>query len=286
MPNIRQSILVGVLALSIRQAPGAEEPPPTPAPQTQTAPAAPATPPSGDLQDGRPPAPHPSDEEIRTAVEAALSRDVSISEHAGLRVGCEEGILTLSGEAETLEVLQQARRRAGDMRGVLDVVIAAGISTHGAPDPQILMEIQEGLDIPAFRGDSISVGVRGGQVTLGGSSTTFARKLLAEAIASAVPGVVEIVNNLRVVAPREGDDGELGRRIQRLLTGGLAPVPGTFVVTVQGGRATLKGKVPLFSHRIQAERLALSVGGISSVDNRLKVDPSLLLPTPPVQSQP
>ena len=286
MKNVCLSILLGVLVLSIPPATGAEEPPAKPEPQTQTAPAVPGTPPPVDLQERRPTVSPPSDEEIRAAVEEALARAVSISEHAKLRVGCEEGILTLSGEAETLEVLHEARRLSGDTRGVLDVAVAAGISTRGAPDPQILLEIQQALDIPTFRGDSISVGVQGGQVTLNGTAATFAGKLLAESAASAVPGVVEIVNNLRVVAPREGDDTELERRIQRLLTGGLAPVPGAFTVTVQGGRAILKGKVPLFSHRIQAERLALSVGGISSVDNRLKVDPSFLLPGHPPQSQP
>jgi osmotically-inducible protein OsmY len=285
MKTVRLGILLGLLALLAPAAGGAQEPSPPPAPQTQTAPAAPATPSPLGLQE-RPPVPAHSDEEIRAAVEEALSRDVSIAQHARLRVGCEEGILTLSGEAETLEILNQARRLAGDTRGVLDVVVLAGISTRGAPDPQILMEIQQALDIPTFRGDSISVGVHGGQVNLTGTATTYARKLLADAAASAVPGVVEIINSLRVVAPREGDDNELEQRIRRLLTGGLTPVPGVFIVAVQGDHATLKGKVPLFSHRIQAERLALSVGGISSVDNRLKVDPSLLPPGHPQPSQP
>src|SRR5438093_330650 len=135
MKNVPLSILLAVLVLSIPPASGEEGPPPTPAPQTQTAPAVPGTPPPVDLQERRPTVSPPSDEEIRAAVEEALARAVSISEHAKLRVGCEEGILTLSGEAETLEVLHEARRLSGDTRGVLDVAVAAGISTRGAPDP-------------------------------------------------------------------------------------------------------------------------------------------------------
>ena len=160
------------------------------------------------------------------------------------------------------------------------------MDTQGAPDSQILLEIQRALDIPAFRADAISVGVEAGRVRLTGTTATYARKLLADTGAAAVEGVVEITNNLRVVAPPEGDDTELARRIRLLLIGGLTPVPGAFEVTVKSGAAVLRGRVPLFAHRIQAERLALSVGGVSTVENRLKVDPTLSAPPGPTEPRP
>ena len=103
-------------------------------------------------------------------------------------------------------------------------------------------------------------------------------QILAERSALEVPGVVAVRNNLRVTAPPEGDDGALAWRIRLLLTGGLTPIPGRFDVAVKNRDAVLDGEVPLYSHRIQAERLALSVGGILTVQNRLKVNPSLALP--------
>jgi osmotically-inducible protein OsmY len=211
-------------------------------------------------------------------VEEALSRDAGIAGHGTFRVKCEEGIVTLSGSAETLSVLRQAERRAGDILGVLDVVIVCNISTAGAPDSQILLAIQRALDLPAFRGDNIAVAVIDGHVHLSGTTATYARKLLAERSASEVPGAVAVRNNLRVAAPPEGDDAALAWRIRLLLTGGLTPIPGRFDVTVKGREVVLRGEVPLYSHRIQAERLALSVGGIVAVENRLKVDPSLASP--------
>ena len=74
MKNVPLSILLAVLVLSIPPASGEEGPPPTPAPQTQTAPAVPGTPPPVDLQERRPTVSPPSDEDIRAAVEEALAR--------------------------------------------------------------------------------------------------------------------------------------------------------------------------------------------------------------------
>ena len=264
-----------------------------PATQTQTAPAptgaeaspGTATPDSGPAPSA-PPAPLPSDQEISARVEEAFSRDPAISGHGNFRVKTEEGIVMISGSAETLSVLRQAERRAGDILGVLDVVISCSISTAGAPDSQVLLDIQSALDVPAFRGDRISVAVMNGQVHLNGTTATYARKLLAERSASEAPGAVSVQNNLRVAAPPEGDDAALAWRIRLLLTGGLTPIPGRFDVTVKGREAVLRGEVPLYSHRIQAERLALSVGGIVGIQNRLVVSPSLAFPPAGAENRP
>ena len=233
-----------------------------------------------------PAAPLPTDGEIQARVEEALSRDAGIAGHGAFRVKSEEGIVTITGSAETLSILKQAERRAGDIRGVLDVIILCKITTAGAPDSQILMDIQRALDLPAFRGDNIAVAVMDGQVHLNGTTATYARKLLAERSALEAPGALSVQNNLRVTAPPEGDDAALAWRIRLLLTGGLTPVPGRFDVTVSRREAILRGDVPLYSHRILAERLALSVGGILGIQNRLKVNPSLLLPALPSQNVP
>jgi osmotically-inducible protein OsmY len=277
---------VCVISWPIRAEEQENPPPPTQtAPAPETAPATEVAPP----QEPAPPAaaqPLPTDDEIKAQVEEALAHDAVIGDHATLRVSCEEGIVTIGGRADTLSVLLQAERRAGDVRGVLDVVAEAGISHAGIADSQILMDIEHAMDIPAFRGDNVAVSVTDGGVRLSGTTVTYARKLLAERCASEVAGVVSIQNNLRVIAPPEGDDAELARRIRLLLTSGMTPVPGKFEVTVVRRDALLRGKVPLYSHRVQAERLALSVGGIRTVENRLKVDPMLSIPRTTVEVTP
>jgi osmotically-inducible protein OsmY len=281
-------VLWAALGVQAPAASLAREEPATP--QTspaQTAPAeAPPAPPPRSSPSGVPSLPPPGDEEIRAEIERALSADTAIAGHSSLSVQCDEGIVALKGKADTLSVLRQAEHRAGAVRGVLDVVTTAGIATSGVPDSRILLDIQSSLAVPAFRGDAISVAVDEAHVRLSGTTVTYARKLLAERSASEVPGVASIQNNIRVVAAAEGDDAELQRRSRLLLHGGLTPVPGNYEVVVDNRRATLSGRVPLFTYRIQAERLVLSVGGIVEVINKLKVDPSLTLPGSTVEVTP
>jgi len=271
-------VLAGLLAAAPPASRSQEEGAPPPDPRTAATATQPVSAPEQTAPEPAPSpgvAPLPTDEEIRARVKEALSRDAAIAGHGTFRVTCEEGIVTLRGTAETLSVLRQAERRAGDVLGVLNVVTVCNLSTAGASDSSIFLELQKALDLPAFRGDDISAAVIEGYVHLRGTTATYARKLLAERSASEVPGVVGVRNNLLVVAPPEGDDNALAWRIRLLLTGGLTPIPGRFDVTVKGRVAVLRGEVPLYSHRIQAERLALSVGGIVAVQNRLTVDPSL-----------
>jgi osmotically-inducible protein OsmY len=249
-------------------------------PQILAAAPAPAAP--GE-REGRSPV---SDAEIRGAIEAILRKDAQLSESTNLGVACAEGTVTLTGSADSLSAVRQAERRAGEVRGVLEVRTRVAIRTAGIPDAQILLEIERGLAIPSFRGDRISVAVRGGHVRLTGTTATYARKLLADRIAAEVPGAVEVVNDLRVAAPPEGDDAELARRIRLLLTAGLTPVPGTFGVEVREGRVTLSGTVSLLAHSVQAERLALSVGGVQSVENRITIDPGFARGESTIEVQP
>jgi osmotically-inducible protein OsmY len=279
------SLSILVLTLAFAHPPAsAEEPesPPAAPPeaQTQTAPSPGPTPPETAAPAIEPPAKLsiPTDEEIVASVKETLQRDSDLTANADLVVKCEVGILTLGGRARTLAQLRQAERLAGTVRGVLDVVVTAAVTTRGAPDSQILMEAQRAFDIPSFSGDRIGVAVSEGRIRLDGTVISYARKLLAEKTASEIEGVTLILNSLKVVTAPEGNDEELAHRILLLLTGGLTPIPGEFEVTVKGGRALLKGHVPLYYLRQQAQRLAFSVGGVKEVDNRLTVDPAAPAP--------
>ncbi len=281
--SLSLSILVLTLFFAHRPAIAGEPDSPPPAPEeapTQTAPSPGPTPPEAPAPAVQPPTklPIPADEEIVASVKETLEKDSDLTANADLTVRCEVGILTVGGKARTLAQLRQAERLAGSVRGVLDVVVTAAVTTRGVPDSQILMEAQQAFDIPSFAGDRIGVAVSEGRMRLDGIVTSYARKLLAEKTASGIEGVTLILNSLRVASVSEGNDEELAHRILLLLTGGLTPIPGEFDVTVKNGRALLKGHVPLYYLRQQAQRLAFSVGGVKEVDNRLTVDPST--PTP------
>jgi len=74
-------------------------------------------------------------------------------------------------------------------------------------DGQIEMDVVHALDaVPALQPDMITAGTEQGRVTLSGVSVSAANRQLAESIASKVPGVTNVVNNLKVGDPQAAQD--------------------------------------------------------------------------------
>jgi osmotically-inducible protein OsmY len=114
-------------------------------------------------------------------------------------------------------------------------------------------------------------------VTLTGTVRDYAARIRAEDLAGAVAGVTRVANRLRAAdAPAGTDDGSLGRAVAAYLGDFRRyPYPAEIQVQVDGGVATLTGRVNLFIGRVLAGNMAAQVGGVVRVDNRIKVDPSL-----------
>jgi len=216
------------------------------------------------------------DAEILASVQAALDRSEDLGERTSLKIKCDAGILTLGGTADSSYALRRAVRRAGEIPGILDVVVIALVSRHGVPDSQILIDVQNALRIPSFSSGGVQASVNSGRVLLTGTTGSYSQKLLAENETSKVMGVVDIQNRIRVTAETNLEEPQLARRVLSQLSGGLTAVPGRFQVSMKGQVATLRGKVPLYLNRIEAEEMALSVPGVAEVDDRLVVDPSLV----------
>ena len=82
---------------------------------------------------------------------------------------------------------------------------AAGQRTDG----QIEMDVVHALDAaPSLEKDWITAGTEQGKVTLTGTSASAANRQLAESIASKVPGVTKVVNNLKVGDPQTAQDAQ------------------------------------------------------------------------------
>ncbi|HEV8376731.1 MAG TPA: BON domain-containing protein [Candidatus Polarisedimenticolia bacterium] len=219
----------------------------------------------------------PGDARIVDAVESALmaSGDSGVR---GLRVRCEAGILTLGGTADTLSTLDMAHREAARVPGVLDVVVTAVVSRRGIPNAQVLADVRQALGRMDSASGSIQATVGSGRVMLQGVTGTFEQKMMAEKEVSKIPGVSGIQNEIRIGSETNARAHELTRRILSQLRSGPSAIPGRFEVTMKGRTAILKGRVPLYLHRIEAGEAVLSVPGVSSVDNRLVVDPGLVQP--------
>ena len=76
-------------------------------------------------------------------------------------------------------------------------------------DGQIEMDVVHALDAaPSLQQDWITAGTVQGEVTLSGTSASAANRQLAESIAGKVPGVIKVVNNLKVGDPQTAQNGE------------------------------------------------------------------------------
>jgi osmotically-inducible protein OsmY len=133
--------------------------------------------------------------------------------------------------------------------------------------------VQALADHPRVHPDEIAVQAQNGEVTLRGTVPGPLERETAVRAARAVPGVVRGEDRLRVrpVALDARDDVDVTAAvIQALVDDDQVPADDIEVKTREG-TVTLRGLVELSSQRQRAARIALGVGGVERVVNRLKV---------------
>ena len=116
--------------------------------------------------------------------------------------------------------------------------------------------------------------VENGVVTLTGNTNTFHERSHAQSVASAVPGVREVVDAVSVnLAQRYTDD-----RLKAHIEDRLASHDATHVaaydikVSVDNGTATLTGNVHDWYERKEAGRIAFLTDGVLGLHNELTVE--------------
>jgi osmotically-inducible protein OsmY len=217
----------------------------------------------------------PEDARIVAEVKEAISRAAEIQAGARLKVRSEMGILTISGVSESLYLLDQAQRISASVRGVVDVVVTARVPRGKYTDMQLRDALNRALSPAAASVHELKAQVGYGKVVLTGNAGSYGQKQQVEETVAKIRGVADIVNRIEVTASTNADGSALGRRVHKQILEDLAARPAKLDVKVHDGKALLRGRVPLFLHRLEAEASAFSVPGVSQVENRLIVDPSL-----------
>lgn len=114
--------------------------------------------------------------------------------------------------------------------------------------------------------DSLQVEARDGIVVLRGIVASEAHSFAAVQLARGVPGVKEVVNQLRT-------DEDLERRIAVALASDPAARRHRTAVNVVGGVAYLYGVVPTEEEAEAIRKVAANVAGLVGVESRLQVVP-------------
>jgi hyperosmotically inducible protein len=138
---------------------------------------------------------------IRKALDQAGLKSVAVSQDR------EKGIVTLSGQVGSDNDKAQAESLAKSLAGTqvvanqIAVIPVGGEKDAKAVNSDLDKGIEQNLDAALIQNklhEHVQYAVKSGVVTLTGEVNSQARRALAEQVATAVPNVLQVVNDLQV----------------------------------------------------------------------------------------
>jgi hyperosmotically inducible periplasmic protein len=218
------------------------------------------------------------DNQIETKVTQKLAAK---SQFRDVKANVEDGIVTLTGTVDLyqrkLDAAKTARKAEPNVAGVRNLITVAGPSV---PDAQLadklgtkLTYVREGYD-STF--DYFEVSVKDGVVTVEGADRTGVGLDEAMADIANMPGVKDVINNIKVEPVSNFDDGIRLRALQviyrdpALSKYAIDPARPIRII-VENGHVTLYGAVQNKMDKEIAGLRAGSIPGTFSVENKLQV---------------
>jgi osmotically-inducible protein OsmY len=218
-----------------------------------------------------------TDEQIQRDVLDELKWDARIQPNE-VGVSVKDGVVALTGWVDNYGKKWVAERTAHRVRGVKAVANDIEVrlpSSAERTDADIAAAATRTLEWDAFVPiERLDVTVSRGWVTIKGEVEWEYQRRAAERAARRLSGV-RGVTNLITVRPRIQPSGqELRRRIEDALVRSAETDSSRITIDVEGDKIVLKGTVRSWVEKREAERVAWSAPGVTSVDNRIVVDPN------------
>jgi osmotically-inducible protein OsmY len=220
-----------------------------------------------------------TDTEIQKDIIDELKYDPSFQDD-DIAVSVRDGVVTLAGYAKSYMDKWHAERVVSRVKGVKaianDLTVNLPTSSERA-DPDIARAAVDALrwniSVPA---DRLKVKVEKGWVTLEGDVDWSFQKEAAERAVRSLTGVRGVTNLVAVKVRPAAQD--VKQKIKEALARGAQFDADRITVEVDGHKAILKGTVRSYAEWRDAERAARNAPGITEVENRLAVDPSVYAP--------
>lgn len=193
-------------------------------------------------------------------------------------VAVKDGVVTLSGTVDTYRKKVAAEKAAQHVAGVKvvasDVEIKVGLFGKKT-DTEIAEAVKNALRWnSSVKEEKIDVKVDNGWVYLDGEVDWHYQRSSIKSNIENLWGVRGVVNNI-TVQPKAVDLKVLKSKIAKAFhcTATLDSLdPSELTVEANNGRVTLSGTVKSWAERKQAERVAWSSPGVTTVDNKIEID--------------
>jgi osmotically-inducible protein OsmY len=213
-----------------------------------------------------------TDEQIQRDVLAELKWDARVQPNE-IGVAVKDGIVTLIGWVDSYTKRWAAEETARRVRGVKavanDIEVKLPLSAERT-DPDIAAAALHALKWDAFiPDDQVKVTVSKGWITLDGEVNWQFERDDAERVVRRLTGVRGVTNLIKVKT--RPTPSELKRKIEDALVRSAETDADRITVEVQGSKVILKGTVRAWAEKQEAERVAWSAPGVTSVDNRITI---------------
>jgi hyperosmotically inducible protein len=146
-----------------------------------------------------------ADLEIKSIIEDTLRKNPELKDRP-IELVVRERKVSLNGVVDTESQKNLAQQIAWGVQGVVAVAnnLSVTTPTNAAPEDKLAKRVEfELYSTKAFSLNTLQIHSLDGTVTLAGSVSTRAEKLLAEKITQTVSGVKKVVNNLTVTGERD-----------------------------------------------------------------------------------
>src|SRR5262245_34862038 len=218
-----------------------------------------------------------SDADIEKDIREELKWEPSLRNDE-LAVSVRGGVVTLAGHVPSFYDRWKGERVSARVKGVKGVANDLEVrlpSSSERPDPELTRTIMNLLESDIWvPPNSIKVTVSEGWVTLEGEVDWFYQREEAERAFRRMTGVRGFSNMVHVKARPAPSD--LKKKIKDALERGAQFDAERITIEVDGARVTLRGTVRSFAEKLDTERAARNAPGVTSVDNKLTVDPTIM----------
>jgi hyperosmotically inducible periplasmic protein len=200
-------------------------------------------------------------------------------EFRNLQASTEDGIVTLSGTVDLYQQKLDAAKKVRKMNQVQGVRNLIAVSSS-APDAEVQAKLERKLHYDRIGDDNqfnfVDASVKNGEATLTGATRSDVGRDSAVWIANNMPGVNDVVDNIKVL-PVSGFDDRI--RISAVRAIYRDPVLGRYAsdpakpirIVVDNGKLSLYGTVATAMDKQVAGMRANQVFGVFSVQNNLEV---------------